>query len=813
MVRSAVTRKLYQRLKAEAVPPPVAYDCNITILGTDARIDGTFPTSVVQGVTSYYSPGYQFTMQFRAKVWDGKIKLYRRPTRTFPAGLVPDVVAALREAGAKVTVDDQRQCPGNPCQKPQDVCLEGLSFNYPFDYQPRCVEAMLNAQRGIVAVATNGGKTVIAALMIKALRLPALFLVPSLDLLHQTRKVFMHRMGLNADGVGICGDKVWQPGKWITVATVDTLHSRKDTPKGKALLDSIDLLFVDECFPRGTLVGNRPIEMIKVGDLVPSFDEATRTVIQKRVARVFVSEPHSLVTVFVGSKRITCTPGHPFYTQRGWSQAIALKSSDMVLCSTLGGNHAAHQEGSDPALHQVPEAGGAFWTERSTTSSAGEGILLRRLQAGVDVQPIFRCDEQDQHLPFQVDLEAHEESQPNERPQGQGTPADDAASDGVASTNTGWKRQGTDSARDHDGDGSGVGPGGCDFDRGSSVQEQPALPLQDRCGQPKAEGGHRDQWGFPLLSGTSEAGSQERGVLAWQRVDSVEVQEPAGDGTFGNLCPDGLVYNLEVEDTHTYLADGVVVHNCHHVGADTWYEVVRRCDAFYRFGLSGTPLKRSDGGDMKLIGATGGVVFQIRNKELIERGISVQPHVTWIRVTQPLLPRGIKYPEAYRLGIVENVWRNTAVARATAERVERGLNVLILVTELKHGRILDEKLWNFTPGSFIPHQFLSGEEASEVRTKAFDEFRAGVLRVLIATSIMNEGIDMPNIDALVLAAGGKSSIRTLQRIGRGLRKGGTVDRLEVVDFVDFQNKYLLEHSLQRFGDYKNESCFIVDKIK
>lgn len=498
MVRSAVTRKLYQRLKAQAVPPQVAYDCNITILGTNARIDGTFPTSVVQGATSYYSPGYQFTMQFKAKVWDGKIKLYRRPTRTFPSGLVPDVVASLREAGAKVTVDDQRQCPGNPCQKPQDVSLVGLSFDYPFDYQPRCVEAMLNAQRGIVAVATNGGKTVIAALAIKALRLPALFLVPSLDLLHQTRRVFMTRMGLNSDGVGICGDKLWQPGKWITVATVDTLHSRMNTPAGKALLDSIDLLFVDEC---------------------------------------------------------------------------------------------------------------------------------------------------------------------------------------------------------------------------------------------------------------------------------------------------------------------------HHVGADTWYEVVRRCDAFYRFGLSGTPLKRSDGGDMKLIGATGGVLFEIRNKELIERGISVRPHITWIRVVNPLLPRGIKYPEAYRLGIVENVWRNTVIARATAERVERGLNVLILVTELKHGRILDEKLWNFTSGSFIPHQFLSGQEASEVRTKAFEDFRRGDLRVLIATSIMNEGIDMPNIDALILAAGGKSSIRTLQRVGRGLRKGGNIDRLEVVDFVDFQSKYLLEHSLQRFTDYRGEECFEVDAIK
>ena len=1112
MVRSAVTRKLYQRLKAQAVQPQVAYDCTITILGTDARIDGTFPTSVVQGVTSYYSPGYQFTMQFRAKVWDGKIKLYRRPTRTFPAGLVPDVVAALREAGAKVTVDDQRQCPGNPCQKPQDVCLEGLSFDYPFDYQPRCVEAMLNAQRGIVAAATNclsgetvvelnragrsykiklkeladrfngkgryayrdsiqtkiryrtsdgyirlttlkqvvssgikktyqveiggfsiqatadhrfltqggwkrlcelvvgdliyvdggvqkgaptatrryralggmdfhpfraihrdkrpgrrsyysvqthrlmaeskingmdfesyvsrvragvitglrfidprkqaahhkngdvqdnsgnnievkdlhdhwaehgqktwrnvtsqtvlapitnilehgseptfdiyvedethnfiangivvhnSGKTVIAALMIKALRLPALFLVPSLDLLHQTRKVFMDRMILDRKEVGICGDGQWQPGKWITVATVDTLHSRMNTPAGKALLDSVDLIFCDECFPRGTMVGDKPIETVRVGDMVPSFDESTQTLVQKRVTRVFMRAPHKLVTVFVGSRMITCTPGHPFYTQRGWLRAIALRNSDMVLCSMQehGGGHAIpdvqpmhhngqqnqdqkqnsvlrrvseQQEGvskeiSDHALHSVPEASGAFWTGRVTSGPEGEGVLLRRVQAGVEVQSIFRCDERDQHSPFQVDLKAHEAAQPNEGSSSAGACEHHPQSHGLETTRAGRERQGSYNHGDHIRTGSGMVLGSDSTHRVS--EEGTANSLQDRCSERAVESRCGDRRGFPLLPGTSEARSQEGEVLAWQRVDGVEVHEPTSDRTFDDLCPDGLVYNIEVEDTHTYLADGVVVHNCHHVAADTWYELVRRCNAFYRFGLSGTPLKRSDGGDMKLIGATGGVVFQIRNKELIERGISVRPHITWIKVTQPLLAKGIKYPEAYRLGIVENVWRNTVVARATAERVERGLNVLILVTELKHGRILDEKLWNFTPGSFIPHQFLSGQEASEVRTKAFDDFRRGDLRVLIATSIMNEGIDMPNIDALVLAAGGKSSIRTLQRVGRGLRKGGNIDRLEVVDFVDFQSKYLLEHSLQRFHDYRGESCFIVDQIK
>jgi len=46
-------------------------------------------------------------------------------------------------------------------------------------------------------------------------------------------------------------------------------------------------------------------------------------------------------------------------------------------------------------------------------------------------------------------------------------------------------------------------------------------------------------------------------------VLDVEVIEPTPDGTFGGACPGGVVYNLEIESTHTYLVENVVVHNCH----------------------------------------------------------------------------------------------------------------------------------------------------------------------------------------------------------------------------------------------------------
>jgi superfamily II DNA or RNA helicase len=85
--------------------------------------------------------------------------------------------------------------------------------------------------------------------------------------------------------------------------------------------------------------------------------------------------------------------------------------------------------------------------------------------------------------------------------------------------------------------------------------------------------------------------------------------------------------------------------------------------------------------------------------------------------------------------------------------------------------------------------------------------------VFCHNSILDEGVDVPNIDVLILAGGGKSSINTLQRVGRGLRKGGNIDKLYVVDTLDFQQYHLLKHSLQRLDDYKNEDCFVIEEVK
>ena len=70
------------------------------------------------------------------------------------------------------------------------------------------------------------------------------------------------------------------------------------------------------------------------------------------------------------------------------------------------------------------------------------------------------------------------------------------------------------------------------------------------------------------------------------------------------------------------------------------------------------------------------------------------------------------------------------------------------------------------------------------------------------STIFDEGVDIPEVNVLIIAAGGKSEVKTIQRIGRGLRKkkvGGVL----VFDFKD-ASKFLDRHSIDRIKVYQKE---------
>lgn len=102
-----------------------------------------------------------------------------------------------------------------------------------------------------------------------------------------------------------------------------------------------------KCFVAGTLIstpyGLIPIENVKVGDTVYSFDGETEVVSENIVEEVFVRETTELVDIRIGTETIRSTPDHPFYVpQKGFTNAIELRAGDTLL--SLNGDYVIIEE-------------------------------------------------------------------------------------------------------------------------------------------------------------------------------------------------------------------------------------------------------------------------------------------------------------------------------------------------------------------------------------------------------------------------------------------------------------------------------------
>lgn len=248
----------------------------------------------------------------------------------------------------------------------------------------------------------------------------------------------------------------------------------------------------------------------------------------------------------------------------------------------------------------------------------------------------------------------------------------------------------------------------------------------------------------------------------------------------------------------------MIADEVHHSKATTWYESLSLCsNAIYRVGLTGTVDKKDKMGWMRLQAVFADIVTRVSNDYLIEKGISSKPTIRLVPIQEP---RNIEiinnYIEAYRLGIVENDTRNEMVAAlADSYQKRRPGGILISVREIDHGNRIMEKL----QARGLGVEFIHGSSDVDHRADQLERFSKGQLQILIASTIIDEGVDMKSIGCMILAAGGKSMRQQLQRIGRGLRLNGIDgNSVMVFDFYDQTNKFLLDHSNQRIKIFKEE---------
>jgi len=221
----------------------------------------------------------------------------------------------------------------------------------------------------------------------------------------------------------------------------------------------------------------------------------------------------------------------------------------------------------------------------------------------------------------------------------------------------------------------------------------------------------------------------------------------------------------------------------------------------YHFGLSGTDW-RDDGADLLLESVCGRRIYNMPSSRLIEDNFLVPPKIVLFEVPPLMEELPANYSTVYSRYITKNDIRNAMIEDAARKLIKRGRKVLILVRYISHGKDLADRL------SDIPLFFVNGEVDGETRQEVKKSFEAGYLKCLIASSVFDIGVDIPSLDALILAGGGKSTVRTLQRVGRVIRKNPDKKNALVVDFID-NAKYLDKHSATRIAVYKTEPSFLI----
>jgi superfamily II DNA or RNA helicase len=256
-----------------------------------------------------------------------------------------------------------------------------------------------------------------------------------------------------------------------------------------------------------------------------------------------------------------------------------------------------------------------------------------------------------------------------------------------------------------------------------------------------------------------------------------------------------------VEEAQLFIFD-----ECQYAASETLQFIHRASMAAkHRFLLSGTPWR--DTGDDILIEAVSGRRFcDISATYLIGKGYLVPPDIHFVNV--PVMRNvGKKYHDVYKNYVVENDERNQLIVKAARKLVAAKKRVLILVVRVQHGKILQDLLEDD-----FSVKFLDGGKSSSERLGTIEDVKKGGVEILIASKIFDQGVDIPELDALILAGSGKSSGRALQRIGRVIRLHPQKKKAIVVEFFD-NCKYLRDHSEARIKVYESEPGFNVKMPK
>jgi len=256
--------------------------------------------------------------------------------------------------------------------------------------------------------------------------------------------------------------------------------------------------------------------------------------------------------------------------------------------------------------------------------------------------------------------------------------------------------------------------------------------------------------------------------------------------------------------------DFIIHDECHHSRSKQIRSVLSRANARYCLGLSARPfhaynqdVQRMTAEDAIVLAYLGPVVYHQTASDQIEKGHLAKPYVLLIPILHPLADE-MKWAEARRQLFYSKTMLDTmtSLTKAAAEAQQTTLIISGNSLDFNH------RIYEALNEADINAVALSGSIDKDERQDARRQLNQKGLEAIVATTIFDEGVDIPNLRQLILAYGGKSLIKIDQRTGRSLRKKQEGKNVAViVDFLAYGNKHLEKHSRIRLKRYLEEESY------
>ena len=246
----------------------------------------------------------------------------------------------------------------------------------------------------------------------------------------------------------------------------------------------------------------------------------------------------------------------------------------------------------------------------------------------------------------------------------------------------------------------------------------------------------------------------------------------------------------------------VIVDEVHQAKAEVLKNLLTRNlkNAPIRWGLTGTiPKERFE--FESIHASLGPVIGEISAKELQDKGVLSQCHVNVVQLIDTVVHRDYQSELKYLVADKNRI----AYLSKLLNKIKQDGNTLILVDRISAGEMLQELIPNSV--------FVKGDVKLKDRKEAYDEINEGTNHVVIATyGVASVGINIPRIFNLVLIEPGKSFVRVIQSIGRGVRKAKDKDFVQIWDLTS-TCKFAKRHLTQRKKFYREAQYpFTIEKV-